>query len=414
MPLTPQDLASGNYSAAVSAATDATGTTQLVFDAKAVAGDASQAYGTATDLLNTFDQTKVDLTGDQAKAQTAKIIQGLQLIPGAGQIIGGALYAITQAGGFAHAGVGVCGTNPPKGPGLGDLKAWPNYTPWQQSSSNSAPAGLSWVPGSDPHGSFEEIANNTLAYNAALGDNCFGSLMVPFPLLLSQIVAAWNGTHSGPPRTISRKMINGNIGSTAPGYDPIALALEIAGGYNAMGKTMSLVVNGGPVIPKAAILHLRLSPHTIVTSKDGLTFSTSTVSSAGSTAKTVAVVAAIGVGSIAAGLGIYALATHQSFMGVLKGLCGSTGKRIVRKVNPLPARESRSTTVQTLLFPRPRYSEARAKAWAHAKGFAAPKTDITENYIRIRQKPPSQFKSGSFRTITLGKSGVRAVVGHLR
>ena len=123
---------------------------------------------------------------------------------------------------------------------------------------------------------------------------------------------------------------------------------------------------------------------------------------------------AIVVGSAALGVGAWALATHQSFLAALKGVAGFG----VRTINPLPSVALEvgrgPTTVQTLLFPRPRYSESRAKAWARAHGYSARKTDITANNIRVRQRPPFDFKKGSFRTISLGKSGVKAVVGHLR
>jgi len=42
-----------------------------------------------------------------------------------------------------------------------------------------------------------------------------------------------------------------------------------------------------------------------------------------------------------------------------------------------------------------------------------PGVDVTENYIRIRQKDPGLFEKGSFRTISL-KPGVRAVIGKLK
>lgn len=43
------------------------------------------------------------------------------------------------------------------------------------------------------------------------------------------------------------------------------------------------------------------------------------------------------------------------------------------------------------------------------------KIDITENYIRIRQKNPSKFEEDSFRTIVISKSkGIKAVIGRLK
>jgi hypothetical protein len=41
--------------------------------------------------------------------------------------------------------------------------------------------------------------------------------------------------------------------------------------------------------------------------------------------------------------------------------------------------------------------------------------DVTDKYIRIRQRDPSDFEEGSFRTITLSEEkGIRAVIGRLK
>lgn len=126
-----------------------------------------------------------------------------------------------------------------------------------------------------------------------------------------------------------------------------------------------------------------------------------------------------GVG--AAGVGTYALATGTTFLGALKGLWAATGGRLVSAVNPLPvaavgllAEARPPTTVQTLLLPRSKFTPTEALDWARSHGYRATKTDVTAQYIRIRQKPPSEFKSGSLRTIPFGDSGIRAVVGRLR
>ena len=419
MTLSLQAVESGDYSSALSTATDATGTTGYLFNAESIAGTAANDYATASSALDSVSSltgsSGVDLTGQQAAAQTQKIANVLMAIPVIGTAIGGALLAITQAAGYAHAGVGICGTDPPNSLSLGDLQNWAHYTPWQDSTANAAPDGQSWLPGADPAGSFEDFANRALAYNRALQDNCFSSASIPFPVLLAQLIASWNGTHHGPLRTVTRQMPSGNLPSPpVPGFDPISFALEMASQANPPPNgRMSFQVNGGAVIPKVVSLKLRTS--------------TASGTATGSVAKTVAVGAAIAVGVGAAGVGAYAALTGTSFLGVLHGIWGSTGGRLIAHVNPLPAvaRETvgaafgeaagrESTTVQTLIFPRPRYSEARAKAWAHAKGYVARKTDITAKSIRLRQHPPSAFKKGSFRTITLGSSGVRAVIGHLR
>jgi cation transport regulator len=46
---------------------------------------------------------------------------------------------------------------------------------------------------------------------------------------------------------------------------------------------------------------------------------------------------------------------------------------------------------------------------------AAKEPDVTDGYIRFRQREPSEFKKGSFRTITLSeKKGIKAVIGVLK
>jgi hypothetical protein len=86
----------------------------------------------------------------------------------------------------------------------------------------------------------------------------------------------------------------------------------------------------------------------------------------------------------------------------------SAGKWI-KKGNPLPA-----TEVQTLLLPRGRFSQYEAVQWAERHGYSARKVHATDQYFRIRQHPPSEYKRGSFRTIELGSGGIKAVVGRPR
>lgn len=207
-------------------------------------------------MLNAYTDSSVDLTGDAGKAQTQKIATALMLIPGVGTAIGGALLAITSAVGFAHAGAGLCATSPPAGSGWGDLKRWAHYTPWANSAANLA-SGAAWYEGKDAAGSFEDVANRALAYQRALYDNCFSNIAAPPPLVLAQLVAAWNATHAGPTRTITRAIPNLNaLGSTAPGFDPLADALS---GNDTSGKVAAIKVNAGAPIKKVAVL--KLSPH---------------------------------------------------------------------------------------------------------------------------------------------------------
>jgi hypothetical protein len=62
--------------------------------------------------------------------------------------------------------------------------------------------------------------------------------------------------------------------------------------------------------------------------------------------------------------------------------------------------------VQTLLFPRDKFTPATATAWARSHGFKSGKTDVTDKYIRIRQLPPG----GRMRTIQFQNTPIRAVV----
>ena len=71
------------------------------------------------------------------------------------------------------------------------------------------------------------------------------------------------------------------------------------------------------------------------------------------------------------------------------------------------------TTIQTLIFDKTKYSASEAAAWAKDHGFAVasnPGVDETEDSVRIRQRSPSQFETGSFRTIDLAP-GIKAVIG---
>jgi len=69
------------------------------------------------------------------------------------------------------------------------------------------------------------------------------------------------------------------------------------------------------------------------------------------------------------------------------------------------------TTIQTLIFDKAKYPEAKAMAWAKEHGFASPKgVDETWASLRVRQRDPGQFEDGSFRTIELAP-GIKAVIG---
>lgn len=69
-----------------------------------------------------------------------------------------------------------------------------------------------------------------------------------------------------------------------------------------------------------------------------------------------------------------------------------------------------STKVQTLLFPAESWSASSARAWARSHGFKAPAVDRMGKHLRLRQADPDLFEKGTFRTISLGHSDIKAVV----
>ena len=73
----------------------------------------------------------------------------------------------------------------------------------------------------------------------------------------------------------------------------------------------------------------------------------------------------------------------------------------------------RGTEIESLIFP-PHVSERAARKWATDHGFVARKIDIspTTGSLRMRQREPSDFERGSFRTIQLSDTAqIRAVIG---
>lgn len=81
------------------------------------------------------------------------------------------------------------------------------------------------------------------------------------------------------------------------------------------------------------------------------------------------------------------------------------GGRGPRRRNPTARRGS--MRVQSLLFARPRWTPARAKAWARSHGYRSAKVDVTAEHVRLRQSAPGSKRV--FRTVQFGK-GVSAVV----
>jgi hypothetical protein len=80
-----------------------------------------------------------------------------------------------------------------------------------------------------------------------------------------------------------------------------------------------------------------------------------------------------------------------------------------RQKNPISAGEAPSMHVQSLLFPKKRFSTRDAQAWARRHGYRFGKVDVTDRYIRLRQQAPG--KTRTKRTIPFGHTGIKAVVG---
>lgn len=72
-----------------------------------------------------------------------------------------------------------------------------------------------------------------------------------------------------------------------------------------------------------------------------------------------------------------------------------------------------SMVVQSLIFDKKTFDEAKARKWAEDHKFHASKVDETEDSFRLRQRDPGEFEPNTFRTVSLTK-GVQAVMGKLK
>jgi hypothetical protein len=187
---------------------------------------------------------RVELSDGASEAVLGGIEAGITAIaPPLGAALGLFLALAPKAG----PGPGVCATDPPAGPLLSQLQAWPHFTSWA-SFFSSYPVGSP--------GSFEAFANPPLEYNWLLFANCYSNKWLPPALLLATLVAAWNGVHQATStRTICRSGLNPSGFGLGPGYDPIANALETAiqaGCPAPPGATFEQVVNAPPCEPQNA------------------------------------------------------------------------------------------------------------------------------------------------------------------
>lgn len=72
------------------------------------------------------------------------------------------------------------------------------------------------------------------------------------------------------------------------------------------------------------------------------------------------------------------------------------------------------TVIQSLILSKEEYeSREEARSWIVENGYRADKIDETEVSYRFRQREPSEFIEGSFRTIDI-TDGVKAVIGRIK
>lgn len=178
-----------------------------------------------------------------AAAQQQEVWQSVtagfnQILPGSGSL----LDTLYNAMPHAASGPGYCVSDPPSTPGD---SSWPHWISYEQVNG-------SYV--SPPDGTFEAYAYPVLRANADLENNCFPQFAVPWNVLLAATVAAWNATHAGPARTVTRTNLDG-WGSK----DPLAYAMLRATQAAPVGNqfagtiphTVNVLVNSGARIPKA-------------------------------------------------------------------------------------------------------------------------------------------------------------------
>lgn len=69
-----------------------------------------------------------------------------------------------------------------------------------------------------------------------------------------------------------------------------------------------------------------------------------------------------------------------------------------------------STTIQSILFDKEKFTLEEAKNWLEKHNFRNDKVDETDKYYRFRQREPEEFEPNSFRTIEL-TDGIKAIIG---
>jgi hypothetical protein len=111
-------------------------------------------------------------------------------------------------------------------------------------------------------------------------------------------------------------------------------------------------------------------------------------------------------------VGLGRAAEHAAFLGEVEA---RAARKRVRRSDPKRTRRGQrvcpvGTSVQSLVFSRDKFTPDSARQWALKHRMSARKVHATNGSIRIRQRPPSSYVPGSFRTIDFAP-GVKAVIG---
>lgn len=112
--------------------------------------------------------------------------------------------------------------------------------------------------------------------------------------------------------------------------------------------------------------------------------------------------------------GIVGIAAWQ--MGYLDSILGKSKRR----ANPTRTRKSskkrwsKSSEVQSILFPLDEWDERDAKTWLRDNDYKVSKVHVTDDYLRYRQMPITKFVKSHLRTKEFGEHDgklIKAIVG---
>jgi hypothetical protein len=344
------------------------------------------------------------------------IAGAVSLVPAVGPMLGGALILLDQLG------QAIGGLLEKAGIIWYGCRTSGNWTPaavldyvraqGAQTTINGVPQGL---PAMMP-GSFAVLALPMLAANAAKIGNCQAGLHNA--QVLATAAAMWNANSSGPPMGVY-------VPALSDDGSPQIFAVSAQVPYAFQQATdINQYPNSGPLnpFPTNSLTSSNNQTPAFILQLSGSTFGAKTTTSSSSAGSKVATAAVAGAATLGVGTLVYAWVAGHSIDSVM-GAAWRAAKKFFYHVageaehlteNPLGLLERQSTTVQAILFPRPEYTPSRARSWARKHGYRAGKVHSTGDYVRLRQRPPGEFKRGSFRTISFGRSGIRAVIGHLR